>query len=136
MKNIARTIVLGTLLLGTTPAMAAQVSIGIQIGTPPRPRVVRVVPRRPAVEYVWIDGYWYPVGRVYKWHDGYWTRPPYMGARWVAPRYERGYYFVGYWEGDHGRFDHDHHWDGDHDRDFREVHDNGKHKGKAKGHGR
>jgi len=43
-----------------------------------------------------------------------------MGARWWAPRYERGEYFDGYWEGDRGRLGHDHHWDRDRGRDFRE----------------
>jgi hypothetical protein len=65
---------------------------------------------------MWVEGYWYPVGHHYKWHDGYWTRVPYGGARWVSPRWEGGRYYVGYWDGDHGRVEHDHHWDRDHDR--------------------
>ncbi len=48
---------------------------------------------------------------------GYWTRPPYLGARWVAPRYERGEFLEGYWNGDRGRVEHDHRWDKDRDRD-------------------
>ena len=97
-------------------AALAQISIGIQIGPPPPPRVVRVLPARPGPEFVWVEGYWYPVGNHYKWHDGYWTRPVYGGARWIGPHYEGGRYFVGYWDGDNGRREHDHHWDKDHDR--------------------
>src|SRR5690349_11904574 len=96
MRNITKKIMLGAFLLASTPAFAAQVNIGIQIGAPPRPRVVRVVQRRPGPEFIWINGYWYPVGRVYRWHDGYWTRPPYAGARWVAPRYDGRLFYVGY----------------------------------------
>jgi hypothetical protein len=67
---------------------------------------------------MWVEGYWYPDHKNYKWHDGYWTRAPYVGAVWVAPRYERGFYFEGYWEGGRGRVDHDHYSDRGHDRDF------------------
>lgn len=121
-------IVLGTFLLcamALTSAATghAQVSLGIRIGPPPGPRVVRVLPRQPGPDFVWIEGYWYPVGRHYKWHEGYWTRAPYSGARWVGPRYEGGQFYNGYWDGDRGRFDHDHHWDRDHDRDRDRYHD-------------
>jgi len=107
-----------TLLAGES-VFGAQVSIGIRIGPPPPPRVVYVVPARPAPEFVWIDGYWYAVKNRYRWHEGYWTRPPYWGARWIPPRHDGQAFFVGYWEGDRGRFEHDHHWDRDRDRDFR-----------------
>jgi hypothetical protein len=110
-------LLIAVLLLAGAVAAPAQISVGINIGPPPPPRVVRVLPSSPGPEFVWIEGYWYPSGRHYKWHEGYWTRPPYGGARWVAPRHEGGQYFVGYWDGDRGRFEHDHHWDHDHDRD-------------------
>jgi hypothetical protein len=93
-----------------------QISIGIQIGPPPPPRVVRVLPPRPGPEFAWVEGYWYPVGNHYKWHAGYWTRPAYPAARWVVPHYEGGRYFAGYWDGEHGRREHDHKWDRDHGR--------------------
>src|SRR5579872_4051551 len=86
----------------------------------PPPRAVRVVPPSPGPEFFWVDGYWYPAGRDYRWHSGYWTRPPYPAARWVAPRRDGERFFAGYWEGDHGRFEHDHHRDHDRDRDFRD----------------
>jgi WXXGXW repeat (2 copies) len=106
-----------------------QVSIGIQIGAPPPPRVLRVRPATPGPDFMWVDGYWYPEGRKYKWHAGYWTRPPYGDARWVAPHHDGARYFNGYWEGNEGRRDHDHHWDKDRDRDDR---DHGR--GRGRGH--
>jgi len=90
-----------------------QFSVGIRIGPPPPPRVVRVQPRAPGAGYVWIDGYWYPSGRKYKWHDGYWTRPPYAGARWVPAHHDGQQFFEGYWVGDRGNIGHDHRWDRD-----------------------
>ena len=117
MRSFRRAVLLGFLLLAGRPAFSAQVSIGIRIGPPPRPRVVRVVRPRPSPEYIWIDGYWYVVKKRYRWHDGYWTRPPYARARWIGPRYEGEMYFVGYWDGDHGRKGHKHR-DHGHGRDY------------------
>jgi hypothetical protein len=117
MRTFMRTTFLVSLLLVGISAFAAQVSIGIRIGPPPPPRVV-AVPVTPGPEFVWVEGYWYPLGNHYKWHPGYWTRPPYSSARWVPPHHDGERYFDGYWEGDHGRFKHNHHWDRDRDRDF------------------
>jgi len=108
--------ILALMLLGAGSSFA-QVSIGVRIGPPPPPRVVRPS-RTPGPGYIWVDGYWYPVGGRYKWHGGYWTRPPYDGARWREPHYDGGRFFEGYWEGGRGRFDHDHRWDRDRNRDF------------------
>lgn len=105
------------LLLFAAGAVFAQISIGIRIGAPPPPRVVRVLPPSPGPEYIWVAGYWYPVGNRYRWHDGYYTRAPYAGARWVEPRHDGQMFYAGYWDGDHGRFDHDHKWDRDRGRD-------------------
>ena len=101
------------LLLGTAALVNAQVSVGIRIGPPPAPRIVRVRPLAPGPGYTWLDGYWYAEGGRYRWHDGYWTRPPYEGALWVGPRHEGGMFYAGYWNGPRGRFDHDHRWDRD-----------------------
>jgi hypothetical protein len=100
-------------------AMFAQFSVGIRIGAPPPVRVVRVQPRNPGNEYMWIAGYWYPVGNHYKWHDGYWTRPAYVGAQWVAPHHDGQQYFEGYWEGERGKTGHDHR--SDRDRSYRDF---------------
>jgi WXXGXW repeat (2 copies) len=140
-------IAVGTLLLAGTlfagaPVAFSQVSVGIFIGAPPPPRVVAVRPvcPGPEAEYAWVEGYWYPVSGHYYWHRGYWTRPPYEGARWIAPRHDGERFYAGYWDGPHGRFEHDHHWDRDHDRDHGrwhdrdDDHDNGKHRGRDKDH--
>ena len=117
MKHLIRTTLFAALLLTSGSAFATQISIGIQIGPPPRPRVVRVQPRRPNANAVFIQGYWYPQGRRYAWHEGYWTQPPYQGARWIGSRYEGRRYYEGYWDGNRGRFDHDHRWDCEQNRD-------------------
>ena len=113
------------LMMLAATAVFAQVSIGIRIGAPPRPRVIRVQPRRPGPEYLWIAGYWYPVGGHYKWHEGYWTRPPYVGAHWVEPHHDGQRFFEGYWDGERGHVAHDHKWDKghDHNRDYNHEHD-------------
>lgn len=128
-KNFVRTssrtaFLFGVLLLAGASAAHAQVSLGIRIGPPPRPRVVRVVPQSPGPGYAFVDGYWYPVGHHYKWHEGYWTRPPYEGAHWVAPRHDGEQFYAGYWDGDRGHVEHDHRWDGERDnRDGGRYHD-------------
>ena len=114
MRICIRTLLFAAALLAAGSGMNAQVSLGIRIGPPPPERVVRVQPRQPGPGYVWVGGYWYPVGSHYKWHEGYWSRPPYEGAHWVGPHHDGQQFFVGYWDGDHGRVEHDHHWD--HDR--------------------
>jgi hypothetical protein len=62
MSKLIGTTQLFAMLLAGAPAFCDQVSFGIRIGAPPRPRVVRVRPPSPGPEFVWIDGYWYPVG--------------------------------------------------------------------------
>jgi hypothetical protein len=109
-------------------SLFGQISLGIRIGPPPAPRVVRVQPVAPGPGYLWVQGYYYPVGGHYKWHDGYWSRPPYEGAYWVAPRHDGQMFFEGHWEGPRGQVAHDHRWDHDRnrrDRDRFEDHHDG-----------
>jgi hypothetical protein len=110
------------LLLAVGTMFAVDLSLGVRIGPPPRPRVIRVRPVSPGPNLVWVDGYWYPVGSHYRWHNGYYTRPHYEGALWVAPRHDGERYYAGYWNGPRGRYEHDHHWDHEHNRDYREDH--------------
>jgi len=110
------------LMLLAAGAVFAQFSVGIRIGEPPPPRVIRVQPRSPGEGYMWVQGYWYPVGHRYRWHEGYWTRPPYEAAYWVAPYHVDGRYYGGRWEGRRGYIDHDHHWDRDKERDEHRDH--------------
>lgn len=123
MNGFTKAVLVAAMLLGGVSALAAQVSVGIRIGPPPAPRVVRALPSSPGPGFLWIEGYWYPVGRHYKWHEGYWTRPPYEGARWVGPRHDGEQFHEGYWEGERGRVEHDHRWDHDRDRDRDRGHD-------------
>jgi YXWGXW repeat-containing protein len=111
-----------SILFLATFSVFGQISVGIRIGPPPPPRVVRVRPAAPGPGFIWVDGYWFAAGNRYRWHDGYWTRPPYEGAVWVAPHHDGERFFDGYWEGPHGRVPHDHKWDKEHDRDFRHEH--------------
>ena len=122
MKSLWKTAFLTAMLLSVGSAFGAQLSIGIRIGPPPAPRVVHVTPARPGADFAWVDGYWYPSGKHYKWHTGYWTRPPSVGARWVAPRHDGQLFFNGYWDTEHGRVEHDHKTDRDRERDHRPSH--------------
>jgi hypothetical protein len=111
------------LTLLTVGGLFAQVSLGIRIGPPPAPRVIAVRPGSPGPGYMWVDGYWYPEGGRYRWHAGYWSRPPYAGAHWIGPHHDGERFYAGYWDGDRGRFEHDHRWDRDRDRDYRRGED-------------
>ena len=114
---------LTALLLASGSLLTAQVSVGVRIGPPPSPRVMRIQPRQPGPDYIFVQGYWYPQGNHYRWHEGYWTRAPFAGARWVEPRHDSGMYYQGYWDDNSRRFDHDHRWD--RDRNNRD-HDRGR----------
>jgi len=115
-------------------SLFGQVSVGIRIGAPPAPRVVRVRPNNPGPGYSWVDGYWYPSNNRYVWHAGYYTRPPYEGAAWVSPRYEGQQFYEGYWSGNDRRYDHDHRWDRDRrNRDYNR--NDGKGRGNGNGNG-
>jgi len=101
------------LMLLAGSSVFAQFSIGIRIGAPPAPRVVRVRPANPGQGYAWVDGYWYPSNNRYVWVNGYYTRPPYEGAAWIGPRYEGSQFYAGYWSGKDRQVQHDHRWDRD-----------------------
>lgn len=119
------------LLAGSS--LFGQISIGIRIGQPPPPRVLRVRPVNPGVGFMWVEGYWYPSNNRYAWHNGYWTRPPYEGAVWSGPRYDGQQFFDGYWSGgQRQQMPHDHRWDRDNrNRDYNRDYDNGKGNGKG-----
>ena len=118
MRKIYQTLAFTAVLIASASAAHAQVSFGFSIGEPPAPRAYRV-PRQPASDYVWVEGYWYPQGSHYTWHNGYWTRPPYDGAYWVQPYHDSRQYYPGRWEGNRGNVDHDHRWDRGKQRDER-----------------
>jgi YXWGXW repeat-containing protein len=103
---------LAVLLLAGS-SIFGQISVGIRIGPPPAPRMIRSQPRSPGAGYTWVDGYWYPSNNRYVWHAGYYTRPPYDGAIWVGPRYEGQQFYEGYWSANDQQYRHDHRWDRD-----------------------
>jgi hypothetical protein len=103
-----KTKLLALMLLASGSMFArTHVSIGVNLGgfygggyyvaAPPPPPPVYYAPPAPRPGYVWVSGYYYPVGARYEYRAGYWARPPYRNARWYAPRYERGRYYRGYW---------------------------------------
>lgn len=97
------------LLTGSSMFAGTRFYFGVGFGAPvyapppvvtyyaPPPAPVAVVPRAPGPGYTWVAGYWYPVRGRYVWHGAYWHRPPFAGARWVAPRYHAHRYYGGYW---------------------------------------
>jgi len=95
------------LLVAGTMFGQVRVSVGIGVGgpayypgyyaPPPPPRFVAYRPPCPGPGFAWVPGYWHPAGRSYAWRAGYWTRPPYIGARWMAPRYHNRRFYGGYW---------------------------------------
>lgn len=54
-------------------------------------------PPMPGPGCSWVDGYWSFGSGRYFWVNGYWARPPYGGAVWIAPRYNSGRFFAGFW---------------------------------------
>lgn len=102
---------LALLLLASSALPAAHVFVGIGVGgyvvappppvlayvPPPAPLVTAYMPPAPGPGYVWIAGYWYPVGAHWYWRPGYWVRAPFPAAHWVAPRWYNARYFPGYW---------------------------------------
>ena len=69
----------------------------VAVYAPPPAPLAYAAPPCPGPGYSWVGGYWYPSAGRYFWRAGYWARPPYVGARWVAPRYHGRHYFGGYW---------------------------------------
>jgi hypothetical protein len=61
MRSLVKATLLAATFLATGTVINAQVSIGVVIAPPPPARVVVVLPERPAPEFVWVEGYWYPV---------------------------------------------------------------------------
>jgi len=109
---------MSAVLLTAAIASPSSAQISVYIGTPP-PAVVYEEPGPPPeAEFVWVEGYWRPVGHHYKWVRGHWERPPFAGAYWTHPHYD--HYQEG-WEWHEGHWDHE-----DHDNDHWRDHDRGR----------
>jgi hypothetical protein len=106
----------GTLGLGTTAAHAAQVGVGVYVGSGP----AAYVPPCPGPGYEWVGGYY---------SSGYWIpgRWAYGGARF----YDRGDRYGAYYR-DHD-WDRRRDWDRDRGRDWDRGHDRGEHRGWDRG---
>jgi len=105
-------------LLAAAIAAPSSAQISVYIGTPP-PAIVYEEPGLPPdAGFVWIEGYWRPVGHHYKWVRGHWERPPFERACWTHPHYN--HYREG-WEWHEGHWDHE-----DHDNDHWRDHDGGR----------
>jgi hypothetical protein len=104
-------VILCTLIAGGMVALPsishAQVRLSVNIGVPPPPPRVEVVPP-PRSGYIWAPGYWRWEGRRHVWMDGHWQmeRP---GHYWVAERWVQ--------EGRHWRMEPGH-WERGHEREW------------------
>lgn len=102
----------------TTAALAlpAVAQVGIYIGRTPPPLRYEARPPMPGAGYAWVDGYWNWGSNRYVWVPGRWDRPPYQGAYWSHPHYDR---YDNGWRMEQGHWDHedhrDHHYDEHHD---------------------
>ncbi|HYC70299.1 MAG TPA: hypothetical protein VEB66_03770 [Opitutaceae bacterium] len=77
-------------IIGATPVATSNGTIVVTQAPPAAPQDVVVTrPSRPSSEHVWVDGHWTIRNGRYEWVNAGWQRPPYSGARWVAPSWER-----------------------------------------------
>ena len=81
------------------PRYAAQRTASLsEVGYPPPPARVELIPKRPPGDPVWLDGEWSWTGSKWSWTLGRWVIPP-RGATfspWTTVRDERGVvYFAG-----------------------------------------
>ena len=102
---IKKVLGVAALLMAASSMFAARIVVGVGVpapvvvgyGAPPPPVAAGYVAPAPGPGYSWVGGYWYPYGGHWSWRAGYWGRRPYVGARWVAPRYYGRRFYGGYW---------------------------------------
>lgn len=107
LKALAAALTIATFAAVTKPSSA---QVAIIIGRTPPPIRYERRPPPPGEGYAWVDGYWGARDGRYYWVPGRWNRPPYAGAYWSHPHYDRyedgWHYHEGHWDrDDHG----DHH---------------------------
>lgn len=103
-------------VIATAMAVPAFGQIGIYIGRTPPPVLYERRPQMPGEGFAWVDGYWGTQGNRYVWVPGRWERPPYPGAYWSHPHYDRDKHGWKLHEGHWDREDHGDHHDRDDDR--------------------
>ena len=69
-------------------APEGEVGVGVEQPVPPA-EVVTAAPG-PAVDFLWIPGWWGWERGGWAWHGGYWGRRPHPAAVWVPHRWARG----------------------------------------------
>lgn len=100
MKTAIRGLIVGLGLAALSACTVEPAYPGYVVDAPPPARVV-VRPPAPAVNFVWIDGYWSHHYDRWDWHEGRWARPPHGRSAW-APGYwrheHRGWVWIpGHW---------------------------------------
>ena len=61
----------------------------VEAAPPPPRREVIVYTERPALDYVWVNGFYDWRGDGWAWVPGHWLAPPASAVHWVSPRYVR-----------------------------------------------
>ncbi len=85
------------------PITAQAQSIGIEIGVPPPPERVEVIPPLPGPGFVWDRGHWRWEGGAHVWVPGHYIRLPHPGAvripgHWVQLPNGRYRFVPPHWE--------------------------------------
>src|ERR1700749_2106726 len=95
MKNVARIVLLSTILFVAAATTQAQVNVRVQARIPPPPLEVYSQPLCPGDGYIWTPGYWAYGDDGYYWIPGVWVMPPSAGLLWTP----------GYWGFADGMYD-------------------------------
>jgi hypothetical protein len=97
-----------SLLLCASTALA-QINISVDIGTPPPPPRVEIIPEQLPPGQIWIAGHWFWDGHEHRWAAGHFEKER-PGYHWEPARWEqRGamhHFEPGRWEAnreEHGR---------------------------------
>ena len=130
LSSLAATAAAAVMAFGlAAPAAHAQIGIGVVIGTPPPPLRYEGRGYAPGPGFVWQEGYWMPDpdgDGHYRWIRGGWVRPPYEGAYFVHPHYDR---FEDGWHMQPGYWSHENHEEHEYYRHRDDHHDRGHHSG-------
>jgi hypothetical protein len=69
---------------------APEGEVGVWVEQPVPPAEVVTAAPGPAVDFLWIPGWWGWERGGWAWHGGYWGRRPHPAAVWVPHRWARG----------------------------------------------
>ncbi len=102
-SNIRKLFVAAGLLVLAACLPPSRIGVGVvYVEEAPPPARVEVIPVRPGVEYVWIEGYW-SWNNAYVWVPGRWDHPPRRNLHWVPGRWRGNKHKGWYWEPGHWR---------------------------------